>query len=252
MTLTPQDQGSRNVPVDVTVLIPAHNEEQTIAEAISRSASGLVSANKTGEILVVDDGSSDATRMKVLEESKKTHAEVRLVRHERKRGVSVAVRTGIRNARGAMILIIPGDLESDPEQDIPVLLEKMSDADLVAGWRQGRTGAKIVASRLYNFLYRNVLGVNVHDANWIKCFKRQVADHMIWTRDWNRYLVFFAARAGFRIIEVPVPYYRRHHGQSKFGIMRLPSGFVGFLKTYHEVSKRSKERVRSLPSPMAS
>jgi len=239
------------VPVDVTVLIPVHNEELTIAEVISRSASGLHSANKTGEILVVDDGSSDATRMKVLE-SKRTHGEVRLIRHEQKRGVSVALRTGIRNARGQMILIIPGDLESDPEQDIPVLLEKMSDADLVAGWRQGRTGSRIVASRLYNFLYRNVLGVNVHDANWIKCLKRPVADHMIWTRDWNRYLLFFAAKAGFRITEVPVPYYRRQHGRSKFGIMRLPSGFVSFLRTYYVVSKRSKERARSLPSRMAS
>jgi len=240
------------VPVDVTVLIPVNNEEQTIAEAISRSARGLFSANKIGEILVVDDGSSDATRMKVLEESKKTHGEVRLIRHAQRCGVSVALRTGIRNARGEMILIIPGDLESDPEQDIPLLLQNMSDADLVAGWRQGRTGSKVVASRLYNFLYRNVLGVNVHDANWIKCFKRQVADHVIWTRDWNRYLVFFAARAGFRIIEVPVPYHRRQHGRSKFGMMRLPSGFLSFLKTYHEVSKRSKERARSLSSQMAS
>ena len=239
------------MPVDVTVLIPVYNEEQTIAEVISRSASGLSSANKIGEILVVDDGSSDGTMMKVLEESKKTHAEVRLVRHEQRLGVSTALRTGIRNARGDVIVIIPGDLESDPEHDIPLLLGSMSGADLVSGWRQGRTGSRIVASRLYNFLYRNVLKVNVHDANWIKCFKRQVADHMIWTRDWNRYLVFFAARAGFRIIEVPVPYYRRPHGRSKFGIMRLPSGFVSFLRTYNEVSKRSKERARSLPSPMA-
>ena len=240
------------MPVDVTVLIPVHDEEQTIAEAISRSASGLFSASKTGEILVVDDGSSDATKMKVLEESKKTHVEVRLVRHEQNRGVSAALQTGIRNARGDVIMIIPGDLESNPEHDIPLLLESMSGADLVSGWRLGRTGSRIVASRLYNFLYRNVLGVNVHDANWIKCFKRQIADHIIWTRDWNRYLVFFAAQAGFRIIEVRVPYYRRQHGRSKFGIMRLPFGFLSFLRTYHEVSKRSKERARSLPSPIAS
>ena len=240
------------MPFDVTVLIPVHNEERTIAEAISRSEGGLFSSGKKGEILVIDDGSSDTTGRKVLDQSIRTHVVVRLVRHERKSGVSAALRTGIRNAKGQIILIIPGDLESDPEHDIPVLLEKMSDADLAVGWRQGRTGSKMVASKLYNFLYRNVLGVNVHDANWIKCFKRQVADHMIWTRDWNRYLVFFAARAGFRIIEVPVPYYRRQHGRSKFGIMRLPSGFVSFLRTYHEVSKKSKERVRSLSSPLAS
>lgn len=230
--------------MDVTVLIPAHNEERTIAEAISRSLHGMSLAGKDGEILVIDDGSSDATRTVVVNESEKTLVHVRLVSHERRRGISAALKTGIRNARGEMILIIPGDLESDPANDIPVLLKKMSEADLVAGWRQGRTGSKIVASRLYNFLYRNVLGIDVHDANWIKCFRKSVADYVIWTRDWNRYLVFFAARAGFRIAEVRVPYYKRQHGRSKFGVTRLPTGFVSFLKTFHQVSKQAKQRGR--------
>lgn len=229
------------MPPDVTVLIPVHNEEQTIGEAISRSIIGLSKAGKTGEVLVVDDGSSDSTQMKVVEKSKKAPIDVRLVPHKRKLGVSAALRTGISNARGEVIFIIPGDLESDPEQDIPLLLQQMSRADLVSGWRQGRTGSKIVASRLYNFLYRNVLGVNVHDANWIKCFRRTIADYVIWTRDWNRYLVFFAAQAGFRVTEVQVPYYKRQHGRSKFGMTRIPVGFVSFLRTFHEVSKRSKK-----------
>lgn len=227
--------------LDVTVLIPAHNEEQTIVEAISRSIAGLSKAGKTGEVLVVDDGSSDSTRMIVVEHSKKASFGVRLVTHERRQGVSAALQTGIRNAKGDLIFIVPGDLESDPEQDIPLLLQQMSVADLVSGWRKGRTGSKIVASRLYNFLYRNVLGVNVHDANWIKCFRRTIADYVIWTRDWNRYLVFFAARAGFRVTEVQVRYYKRQHGRSKFGMTRIPTGFVSFLRTFHEVSERSKK-----------
>ena len=226
--------------VDVTVLIPLFNEEDTVAEAVVRSISGLSRAGRTGEIVIVDDGSTDASRTKVLKQSNDTTVEVRLIRHIRNLGVSAALRTGIENARGDLILILPADLESNPEADIPRLIESMPGVDLVSGWRQGRTGSKIVASRVYNFLYRSVLRVDVHDANWIKCFRKPVADHFIWTKDWNRYLILFAARAGFRIREVKVAYYKRQHGSSKFGVMRLPVGFLSFLRVYREISKRSK------------
>jgi len=234
------------VSIDVTVLIPLFNEEDTVAEAIRRSMNGLSKAGGTGEIVIVDDGSTDASRQRVLEQSKGATIEVRLIRHTRNRGVAAALRTGIENSRGNMIIILPADLESNPEEDIPRLLESMSGTDLVSGWRQGRTGSKIVASRVYNFLYRSVLRVDVHDANWIKCFRKPIADYLIWTRDWNRYLILFAARAGFKIKEVKVTYYKRQHGSSKFGINRLPIGFLGFLRVYHEVSKRSKNEAHEI------
>ena len=219
---------------DVTILIPLFNEEDTIDQAITRSIKGLSIARKTGEIVVVDDGSTDASRDKVFACSRESPIEVRLIAHDRNQGVSAALRTGISNARGEIILILPGDLESNPEEDIPKLIEEIPRADLVVGWRQGRTGTKIVASSFYNFLYRSVLRVNVHDANWIKCFRRPVADNLVWKRDWNRYLVLYAARAGFRVAEVKVAYYKRKYGRSKFGIMRLPGGFLNFLRVYYE------------------
>ena len=224
--------------LDVTILIPLFNEEDTINQAIARSIKGLSIARKTGEILVVDDGSTDQSRARVLAQSKNSAVDVRLIVHERNQGVGAALRTGITNALGEMILILPGDLESNPEEDIPKLTGEMANADLVVGWRQGRTGTKVVASKLYNFLYRTVLHVNVHDANWIKCFRKPVAGHLVWKRDWNRYLVLYAARAGFRIAEVKVMYYKRQHGRSKFGIMRLPAGFLNFLRVYSETSHR--------------
>ena len=226
--------------IEVTILIPLFNEEDTVAEAIRRSTNGLARTGRTGEVVIVDDGSTDASRERVLQQSSRAGVEVRLIRHTRNRGVAAALRTGIENSRGNMIVILPADLESNPDEDIPRLLESMSGTDLVSGWRQGRTGSKIVASRVYNFLYRSVLRVDIHDANWIKFFRKPVADHLIWTKDWNRYMILFAARAGFRIREVKVTYYKRQHGSSKFGIKRLPIGFVSFLKIYHEVSKRAK------------
>lgn len=220
------------------MVIPAFNEQTSIGEVIERSTKGLSKAGLTGEIVIIDDGSTDSTRQVVIKVVAKNEA-VRLLQHPRNLGLARALQTGIANSRGSMIIIIPADLESDPEEDIPKLLEEMTHADLVSGWRQGRRGPKIIASGFYNLLYRWLFKINVHDANWIKCFRRPVVSHFRWTKDWNRYLILYAARAGFRVKEVKVSYYKRAHGDSKFGIMRLPSGFVSFLKTYREISKKN-------------
>ena len=225
-----------SVPVDVSVVVPAFNEEETICEVIEKSSRGLFKAGTTGEIIIVNDGSNDRTQKRVMEKSGEVPI-VRLVNHSRNMGLPKALQTGLANAKGDMIIILPADLESNPEEDIPRLLGKMLDADMVSGWRQGRTGSKVVASALYNFLYRSLFKIDVHDANWIKCFRRSIMDHIIFTQDWNRYLVLFAAQAGGRIAEVKVTYYKRDHGRSKFGIKRLPTGFISILKMYRETSR---------------
>ena len=236
-----------SVPVDVSVVVPAFNEEETICEVIEKSSRGLFKAGKTGEIVVVNDGSNDHTQKRVMEKSREVHI-VRLVNHSRNLGLPRALQTGLANARGELIIILPADLESNPEEDIPRLLAKMPDADMVSGWRQGRTGSKVVASAFYNFLYRSLFKIDVHDANWIKCFRRSIMDHIIFTQDWNRYLVLFAAQAGGRIAEVKVTYYKRDYGRSKFGLTRLPTGFIRFLKMYRETRRSGRGSV-SVPSP---
>jgi len=227
------------VSIDVTVLLPVFGEESTIGEAIERAHRGLARAGATGEIVIVDDGSSDSTQQRVLEAAKK-YPMVKLLSHSSNLGLARALQTGIMNSQGEVIIFLPGHLESNQEDDIPKLLEKMAGADLVSGWRQGRTGPKIAASWFYNLLYRWVFKIDVHDANWIKCFRRPVINHFSWSRDWHRYMILFAARGGWRIGEVKVVYYGRRHGKSKFGIMRLPFGFLSFLRMYHEVTKKAR------------
>src|SRR2546425_8254144 len=230
------------VSINVSVLVPAFNEERTICEVIERSSRGLSKAGKTGEIIIVNDGSSDSTQKKVIEKAIDVPI-VKLVNHSRNLGLPQALRTGLETAKGDLIIILPADLESNPEEDIPRLLEKMIDVDMVSGWRQGRTGSKIVASTLYNLLYRYLFKIDVHDANWIKCFRRSIIDHIVWTQDWNRYLVLFAAQAGGKIAEVKVTYYKRDYGQSKFGMTRLPGGFVRFLRMYRDIRKSNRDPV---------
>ena len=70
---------------------------------------------------------------------------------------------------GDVIVFLPGDMESDPATDIPLLLGKMAEGyDVVAGWRQGRNDRKVLASRIYNWVSGRLFGVRAHDMNWIR------------------------------------------------------------------------------------
>ena len=104
-------------------------------------------------------------------------------------------------------MFLPADLESDPEDDIPLLLGRLDQGyDVVAGWRQGRRDGKRVASRIANVACRLLFGLEVHDLNWIKAFRREVTDGLALRSQWHRYILVMAHHEGYRIGEVKVPY----------------------------------------------
>ena len=114
----------------VTIIIPVYNEVNTIEEILRR----VESQNVASEILIVDDGSTDGTREKLhlLEEKE----QVKVILRDRNQGKGAAVRTGIENASGDVLLIQDADLEYDP-RDYPELLQPIEEgiADVVYGSR---------------------------------------------------------------------------------------------------------------------
>ncbi len=144
-----------------------------------------------------------------------------------------------------MIVFLPADLESDPEEDIPKLLGKLDEGyDVVAGWRQGRKEGKVFASGIYNRVSKTLFHIDLHDMNWIKAFRREVIESLPPLRsDWHRFILQIAAHQGFRIGEVPTTWYRRQAGQSKFGFGRIPISLldvlvVWFLLTFSQAPMR--------------
>jgi dolichol-phosphate mannosyltransferase len=153
-----------------------------------------------------------------------------LIRHRKSLGLTEAMRTAFRLARGEYVLFLPADLESDPEEDIPALLAKLNEGyDAVSGWRQGRRDGKIFASTFANVVTRRLFGLQVHDLNWIKGFRREVVEHIHLRSDWHRYILILAADKGYRVGEVPVNYHPRRVGRSHFGFWRLPVSFLDIL-----------------------
>jgi glycosyltransferase involved in cell wall biosynthesis len=210
----------------VSVVVPAHNEETTVGVFVERTAKAFAQLGRPWELLYVDDGSTDGTAAAV-ETAATSEPRVRMVRQRRNLGLTEALNRGFREARGEVIVFLPADLESDPQVDIPLLLGKLDEGyDVVAGWRQGRRDGKRFASRLANFTCRVMFGLDVHDMNWIKAFRREVTDALALRSSWHRYILVMAQNEGFRIGEVKVPYKARAVGRSKFGFSRLPVSFI--------------------------
>jgi glycosyltransferase involved in cell wall biosynthesis len=210
----------------VSVVVPAHNEETTVGVFVERTAKAFAQIGRPWELVYVDDGSTDDTAAMVAAIAE-VEPRVRLVRQRRNLGLTEALNRGFREARGDVIVFLPADLESDPQVDIPLLLDKLDQGyDVVAGWRQGRRDGKRFASRLANVVCRALFGLDVHDLNWIKAFRREVTDALALRSSWHRYILVMAQNEGFRIGEVKVPYQARQTGRSKFGFSRLPVSFI--------------------------
>lgn len=224
----------------VSVIIPAYNEAGNVERLFERIEAGLSACGLPGEIVFVDDGSTDGTWEKVAHERERRGG-VRAFRHRRNFGLSEALNTGFRNVRGDYIVFLPADLQSDPAEDVPKLVAELEAGfDVVCGRRIGRREGKLLVSLVYNFLCRRLFGVDAHDLNWIKAFRREVIDAIRLRSDWHRYVVVLAAGNGFRVKEIPTSYHPRHSGQSKFGKKRILRGLLDLLVVKFELTFKDK------------
>ena len=213
----------------VSVFVPAHNEAGNITPLMESIARAFAERGIDGQVVLVDDGSTDGTRAEALA-CAELFPYLIVVSHRRNLGLTAAMRTGFRRCTGDIIVFLPSDMESHPDEDIPKLLDKMAEGyDVVAGWRQGRNDGKVVASGIYNRVSRRLFNLQAHDMNWIKAFRREVVDGMHLRSDWHRFILMIAASEGYRIGEVKVNYYQRKVGRSKFGVMRIPISFLDVL-----------------------
>ena len=196
------------------------NEEENIAPLLEAVRNALQDFNY--EVVLVDDGSSDNTRKKIIEHADQN---VVLVELRKNYGQSTAMTAGIDHARGEFIAMIDGDLQNDPT-DIPFMLEllKKKDWDVVAGNRKNRQDGMMlrkIPSKIANALIRRWTGVYIKDYGCtLKIFRREIAEDLGMYGELHRFIPVLAKLQGARITQVDVKHHPRKFGKSKYGINR--------------------------------
>ena len=214
---------SRVVQPDLSVVIPVYNEAPNL-EALHQEFTAVLSGvGRTYEIILVDDGSSDAS----FETLSKIHARdkrVRVIRFRRNFGQTAAFAAGFAAARGALIITADADLQNDPK-DIPAMLAEISrGADIVCGWRKDRKDPYLtrrLPSNVANRLISWSTGVRLNDYGCsLKIFRAEVIKPIRLRGEMHRFLPALASELGVRIVELPVSHRARTQGTSKYGLGR--------------------------------
>lgn len=217
--------------VEVSVVIPAYNEEQNITALLRRIAEVFEPLGRSFEVVMVDDGSTDKT-LELLQEHKRSKSWLRVIILDRHRGQTCAMAAGFEAACGAIIATLDADLQNDPAE-ITRLIEMLNGCDAVVGWRVKREDPWLrrVSTRIANNVRNRLSGESIHDsACSLKVYKRACLEGLTLYEGMHRFTPTLVKMRGFKVVEVPVSHHRRHAGKAKYGVWnRMFRAFVDLL-----------------------
>jgi glycosyltransferase involved in cell wall biosynthesis len=205
--------------IDVSVVIPAHNEADNLPRLIEEIAQAIEPTGKWYEIVVVDDASTDQTHS-VLSHLSHQHSSLVCHRMARQSGQSSALSAGFDLASGDVVVTIDADLQNDPA-DIPKLLEHLSQADVAIGWRRDRkdTFSKRIISKVANRVRNYMTGESVKDTGCgLKAFKAESLRRIHRFDGMHRFFPTLVKMHGYSVVEVPVNHRPRKHGRTHYNI----------------------------------
>lgn len=221
-----------NETLDISVVIPLLNEEESLPELTERIHAALTGMGKSYEILFIDDGSTDGS-FAVIQQLKTRFSTLRAIRFRKNFGKSAALSEGFKAVRGKYVITMDADLQDDPDE-LPNLVRKLDEGfELVSGWKKIRHDpiTKTIPSRFFNFITRWMSGIPLHDFNCgLKAYRREVTQDVRIYGELHRYIPVLAKREGYlKITEIAVKHHARKYGYSKFGLSRFFRGFLDLV-----------------------
>jgi glycosyltransferase involved in cell wall biosynthesis len=213
-----------NNPVDISIVVPVFNEEDSIPELFDQLENSQKDGAYTYEVIIVNDGSTDNT-LGAFKKNATGKPHYRCINLAGNFGQSTAMTAGIDHAEGEFIVTMDGDLQNDPG-DILAMLKKMQDGDwdLVAGIRSKRKDGfflRKIPSRIANLLIRNLTGVMLKDYGCtLKIFRKDLAKNLGIYGELHRFIPILAKMQGARITDMDVKHHHRKYGKAKYGIER--------------------------------
>lgn len=230
--------------MDISVVIPLLNEEESLPELESWIRRVMDENNFSYEIVFVDDGSTDGSWQCILK-MKENNPNIHGIRFRRNYGKSAALNEGFKIVQGDVVITMDADLQDSPDE-IPELFNMIENEgyDLVSGWKKVRYDSKMsknIPSKFYNWSTRKTTGIKLHDFNCgLKAYRNEVVKNIEIYGDMHRYIPVIAKAAGFSHIgEKVVHHQKRKYGASKFGMSRFMRGYLDLL-TISFISKFGK------------
>ncbi|MDA9663616.1 glycosyltransferase family 2 protein [bacterium] len=219
--------------MDISLVIPLFNEEESLPELCSWIDKVMNDHNFSYEVLLMDDGSKDKS-WDIIEKLSSKNANLKGIKFIRNYGKSAALNVGFSKAEGDVVITMDADLQDSPDE-IPELYSMiMKDGfDLVSGWKQKRYDpiTKTLPTKLFNWAARKASGIYLHDFNCgLKAYKNTVVKSVEVHGEMHRYIPVMTKWAGFDCIgEKVVKHQSRKYGVTKFGMERFVNGFLDLM-----------------------
>lgn len=223
--------------MDISVIVPLYNEEESLEELLQKIHESLDAAGLSFEVVFVNDGSTDNS-WSVIERLSCSDPAVHGICFRRNYGKSAALYCGFEVAQGDVVITMDADLQDDPKE-VPQMYRMIKEEgyDLVSGWKRKRYDnalMKNLPSKLYNATARKVTGIKLHDMNCgLKAYRNEVVKNIEVYGEMHRYIPYLAKNAGFcKIGEKVVQHHKRKFGKSKFGLERFVNGYLDLLSLW--------------------
>ena len=220
--------------MDISVVIPLLNEDESLQELHDWIAKVMQSNRYIYEIIFIDDGSTD-TSWSVIKKLSQENKAVKGIRFQKNYGKSQALDAGFELAIGDVVITMDADLQDNPDE-IPELYDLIvkEDFDLISGWKKKRYDnviTKNIPSKLFNAAARKTSGLKLHDFNCgLKAYKNRVIKTVKVSGEMHRYIPVLAKNEGFtKIGEKIVQHQARKYGVTKFGMERFVNGFLDLI-----------------------
>jgi glycosyltransferase involved in cell wall biosynthesis len=235
-------------PAGLSIFFPAYNDSGTIASMVIRAVQAASELTPDYEVLVVDDGSSDATA-EVADELASKYSHVRVIHHERNRGYGGALQTGIRSSTKELIFYTDGDAQYDPAELALLWRSLTPDADIVNGYKISRSDPlhRVVIGRLYHHIVAVMFGLKMRDVDCdFRLMRRSMFDRIDLEKTSGVICLEMMKKvqdAGFRMVEVPVHHFHRAYGKSQFfNFRRIVKTGVDVMRLWYVLVIRRQHR----------
>jgi dolichol-phosphate mannosyltransferase len=216
---------------DNSIVIPVYNEQDNLKPLIEELQGVLNGLHTSYEIIFVDDGSQDQS-FAILQEAASRDQQIRVIRFRKNAGQTAAFEAGFRAAQGDIVVTMDAHLQNDPH-DIPHLMEKIGEFDVVCGWRHKRRDSwiRIVSSKIANFVRNKLSQEEIVDTGCsLKAFMNECLQNVKLFNGMHRFPPNLAKMEGFTVTQVKVNHRSRRFGTTKYNIKnRMVRAFVDLL-----------------------